>query len=277
MTPSALTAPPVKAGLKQPSGWFAAGEPFRQALGLLSDGAFKLFAYLCLQADRHTGRLEATHQELAAALGKSRRIIGNYASELEAKQVCHVTPGKNQFERTGFQISDDYWPYHRLQLVVSEAESSPLPDYVEFIRQQFLAIGCGSGQFGTSSQRLARQLEAHGIALEIVEDALLLGACRKYLSWLNGAASEPIGSLSYFEPLMTELQQRPLSDSYRNHLRQQLRRLAQKWENSASSAKTGFRGGSVNGGACPPLVAQKGNKQNAGKADEDDIDYQLIT
>jgi hypothetical protein len=42
-------------GLKQPSGWFAAGAAFRQALTLLSDGAFKLFAYLCLQAKRQTG------------------------------------------------------------------------------------------------------------------------------------------------------------------------------------------------------------------------------
>jgi hypothetical protein len=236
-----LATQPVRTGLKQPSGWFAAGEPFRQALALLSDGAFKLFAYLCLQADRRTGCLKATHRELAAALGKSRRILGSYVSELQAKQLCHVASGKNQFEPTSFQISDDYWPYHRLS-EGAETES-PRPGYVESIRQHFLALGCGSGQFGPSSQRLARQLEARGIALGVVEDALLLGGCRKYLSWLNGASSEPIGSLSYFEPLLAELQHRPLPDTYRHHLRQQLRRLTQKWESSATSAQTAFRGG----------------------------------
>ena len=42
--------------LKQPTGWFAAGREVAQALALLSDGAFKLYIHLCLEADRHTGR-----------------------------------------------------------------------------------------------------------------------------------------------------------------------------------------------------------------------------
>ena len=42
--------------LKQATGWFAAGDPMLDALHLLSDGAFKLFAYLALTADRQTGR-----------------------------------------------------------------------------------------------------------------------------------------------------------------------------------------------------------------------------
>jgi hypothetical protein len=42
--------------LKQERGWFAAGADFRRALGLLSDGAFRLFAWLCLEASRETGR-----------------------------------------------------------------------------------------------------------------------------------------------------------------------------------------------------------------------------
>ena len=35
--------------LKQSTGWFAAGWQFGQALGELSDAAFKLYAWLCLQ------------------------------------------------------------------------------------------------------------------------------------------------------------------------------------------------------------------------------------
>src|SRR6266508_260793 len=46
------TFPPKneRLSLKEPTGWFAAGDAFRKALASLSDGAFKLFAYLCLEA-----------------------------------------------------------------------------------------------------------------------------------------------------------------------------------------------------------------------------------
>jgi hypothetical protein len=37
------------------TGWFAAGWQFGQALGELPDAAFKLYAWLCLNVDRHTG------------------------------------------------------------------------------------------------------------------------------------------------------------------------------------------------------------------------------
>ena len=43
--------PPSKSermSLKETTGWFAAGNAFRKALGLLSDGAFRLFAHICL-------------------------------------------------------------------------------------------------------------------------------------------------------------------------------------------------------------------------------------
>ena len=36
--------------LKHAHGWFAAGPEMARAMTLLSDGAFKLFVYLCLQA-----------------------------------------------------------------------------------------------------------------------------------------------------------------------------------------------------------------------------------
>src|SRR5262249_2858299 len=89
--------------LKQPTGWFAAGASFRSTLMLLSDGAFKLFAYLCLEADRQTGRVETTHRELMAALNKSKRSIGSYIEELQTRRICNVVPAKNQYARTVFE------------------------------------------------------------------------------------------------------------------------------------------------------------------------------
>lgn len=58
--------------LKISSGWFAARVSFQRALTVLSDGAFKLFAYVTLGADRRTGRYQATQTDLARVLGKSR-------------------------------------------------------------------------------------------------------------------------------------------------------------------------------------------------------------
>jgi hypothetical protein len=223
---NSIGPPSVRSSLKQTHGWFAATDSFRQALLMLSDGAFRLFAYLCLQADRHTGCLQATPQELATALGKPRPIIGGYWRELEQKQICQVRLEKDRFGLTRCQIQDRYWPYHRSPWA---AESSQSRDYVESVRQHCLELGCGPGQFGAWDEGTVQQWHSQGMALGLVEAALLLGACRKYVSWINGASTEPIRTVSYFEPLIRELQQYPLSDSYRNHLRTQLPRLAQKW------------------------------------------------
>jgi hypothetical protein len=115
MTDQTFPSPDGRLGLKEATGWFAAGDTFRKALDLLSDGAFRLFVYLCLESDRRFGRFQATHKELAAALGKSKRVIGAYISELEAGGICHVKSGKNQFAGTILEISDNYWPYHRTE------------------------------------------------------------------------------------------------------------------------------------------------------------------
>jgi hypothetical protein len=218
--------------LKEPVGWFAAGDEFRSALGLLSDGAFKLFAYLSLQANRQTGCLAATHKELAAALGKSKRVIGNYVAELEAKEICKVRPGKNQFTATVYEISDRYWPYHRTP---SCLESPEVKAYVESVRECFEGLGCTSGKFGAAEIETARHMQERGVALALIQDAMLLGACRKYESWLNGAVSDPIRSLHYFEPLVTELREKVLPPGYSTYLRSKVRQLAKSWGESANS------------------------------------------
>ena len=47
---------PGRFRLKHRSGWFAAGEEVMQALEILSAEAFRLYLYLCLHAERQTGR-----------------------------------------------------------------------------------------------------------------------------------------------------------------------------------------------------------------------------
>jgi hypothetical protein len=236
--------------LKEPSGWFAAGASFRRALQTLSDGAFRLFAYLCLEADRRTGCFEAVQGELAKALGKSRRIVGKYIDELKHKQVCIVRSARNQYGRTCIEIRDEYWPYRRTAEVESVNGQVRNP-YVEEIKDSFVALGCTNGTFNARDAQFAQGLQQRGIQLDTVQDALLMGAVRKYISWLNGGSPQPIGSLAYFEALVSEIQERPLAADYREYLRRKVTQLAKTW--AKESAK-----GPKNGGCldmpCPEIV-----------------------
>jgi hypothetical protein len=218
---------PSTAQLKNIGGWFAAGDPFRRALRSLPDGSFKLFAYLSVEANRRTGRLQATHAELAAVLNKSRRAIGIYAADLRQKGFCSIWRAKNQYSKTTtFEICDEYWPYHREPRVEKEPESA----YVAAIRQSFLALGCTTGKFGPGDIRKAQDFDKRGIPLETVQDAMLTGACRKYASWLDGHESAPVRSLFYFEPLVAEIQHQPLPPGYRDYLNMQLKKLDLIWK-----------------------------------------------
>ena len=213
-------------GLKQPSGWFAAGATFRKALSLLSDGAFKLFAYLCLEANRQTGRLEATHKELMRALGKSKRSIGTYIEELQTHQICNVFPAKNQYGRTMFEVADAYWPYNR-----GDCQSSTDPQaYVESVREYFLSFGCVSGTFSAADQQIAQRLYERAIPLAVIENAMLLGVCRKYICWLNQQSREPIQTLRYFQSVISEVQAQPLPPGYAAYLRQKIQQLVRAVE-----------------------------------------------
>jgi len=211
--------------LKNPKGWLAAGEGFRKALRLLPDGSFKLFAHLSLEADRRTGRMQASPKELAAILKRSRRTIGIYSAELCHKGICSIWRGENQHSKTTFEICDDYWPYHRQPRAEKE-----LGEYVAAIRENFIALECTIGSFGPGDIRIAEKFERRRIPLETVQDAMLTGACRKYASWLDGRESAPIGSLAYFEALVEEMQRQPLAPGYRDYLNMQVKKLALIWK-----------------------------------------------
>jgi hypothetical protein len=221
--------------LKASSGWFAAGVSFKRALTMLSDGAFRLFAYVSLEADRTTGRYEATQTELARVLGKSRRIIGKYVAELERKGVCTIHSGKNQYDRNTFEILEDYWPYYR----DGYQEESQKSEYVARVRKAFLSLDCTKGSFGPSDERLAEELEKRGIPIVTIEDAIVLAAVRKYISWLNNGPSEPIASLNYVKPVIAEIQQQPWPPDYRDHLREKLIQYVELWQRTGKSCSEG--------------------------------------
>lgn len=229
--------------LKGTSGWFAAGKSFKHAALTLSDGTFKVFAYIALEAERETGCFAITQTELARVLRKSRRAIGKYISELQQKRFCFVTPATNQHVLSIFEVADECWPYER-----GGPENSTEDDsFVAAVRDSFLNTGCTQGKFGSSDARTAKALRRQGVSLTLLQDAINLGACRKYASWFNGGPLEQIASLRYFEPLVLELQRSPLPDGYSEHLKSKLQNLSQLWREQTTGASTSVRKNSGSG------------------------------
>jgi hypothetical protein len=212
-----------KLRLKKATGWFPAGDAFLQAMTVLPDGPFKLFVFLCLNADRQTASCQSSYQRLAAGIGKSRHTVESYLAELKAKGFCTVVGSRIPYVGSTIRIADEYWPF-----VTAGNGFGPHggESYVDSVRRLFTSLGCTTGRFGPSEERLAGDFERKGIPLAVIEDAMMIGACRKYVSWLNSGPSAPIASLHYFEAIIEEVQQRPFPSGYREYMRQQVEKLA---------------------------------------------------
>ena len=220
--------------LKKTSNWFAAGEAFLKAMEILSDGAFKLFVFVCLKADRHSATYRTRSDQLAHALRKPLDTIESSLAEMERKKVCSIVSNTKSDRECLFRIEDEFWPYHSSG---SPSAGQDVTDYVAAVRQLFLDLGCTSGRFGSSEETQAKSLEKRGIPLDIVRDAMIMGACRKYISWLNNGYAEPISSMAYFESVIGEFLRCPPLADYREHLPSELKRLTQQWSRSAQLTK----------------------------------------
>jgi len=215
--------------LKKSANWFAAGEGFLKAMEILTDGAFKLFVFVCLKADRHSAICRVRSDQLAHALGKPIAAIQICIAEIEAKKVCSVVSNNQPGCECLLRIEDEFWPYHSPGRPPTSQCAS---DYIAAVRQLFLDLGCTNGRFGTSEQTQAKSLEKRGVPLDIVRDAMMIGACRKYVSWLNNGYSEPISSMAYFESVIGELLRCPPPVGYREYLPMELKRLTKHWSRS---------------------------------------------
>ena len=74
-----------------------------------------------------------------------------------------------------------------------------------------------------SDQWLARRFHDDGVALHVVEAALLLGSLRRLIRPADAPRLSPIRSLAYFCPVIDELQAHPAPESYLDYLRLKLR------------------------------------------------------
>jgi hypothetical protein len=205
--------------LKQSTGWFAAGWAFAEAMLVLSDAAFKVFAWLCLNADRHNGRVRVTVAEIAQALRRTETATQAALNELVECGVCHW-PDTAQVE-----VADGYWPYEK------QASGSGPQDYVAQVRKLLSAPACVRCRFTAADEKLARDLFERGVSLMQVERAIWLGCTRKYTTMLtNQTAAAPIASLNYFAAIIDEvIGQSNTSETYWAYIRRQAMTLERQW------------------------------------------------
>jgi hypothetical protein len=217
-----------KKGMKiKHSHWFAAGSEVNRALMLLSDGAFRLYFYLCLQASRDNGSLTTSYVDIARALGRSRRSVASYFEELRRQNVCQLHPAANQHQSNIIQICDEFWPYTK-----SENRLKPPQDadqYFVQIRSLLAARACVRCAFNAPDRKFAATLMAADISLQQIERAVALGCSRKYISFLNGTDSEPIVSLAYFRDLIEEAGDQETPADYWDYVKPRLERLEAQW------------------------------------------------
>ena len=211
--------------LKQPTGWFAAGREFAQAIPLLSDGAFKLYVYACLRAGRHTGCLRATVEELARAVETTPSVIAMNVDELEERAVCCVR--RDQTSQLMLEIRDRFWPYQRQQ--TPERSLGPEAEFVARVRGLFLAPACVQASFSTADEKLALNMYRRGVSMEQITRAILLGCARKYVAMLNAGTRIPITSLQYFADVVEEVIESAIPESYWEPLRTKVTRMEQQW------------------------------------------------
>jgi len=212
--------------LKYANGWFAAGPEVTRAIALLSDGAFKLFVYLCLQASRDTGRLAVNDRDLATALQKSRRSIVSYLDELQRNDVCHIEAALNQHRCGHIEICDAFWPYHK---VAAPTLAADLAGYVQQIRKLLAAHPSVKVSFTAADGQLAATLWTEQVPLERIQRAIVLACTRKHVSWCNGQVSGPITSLHYFRGAIEEVAHTQVGAEYWRYLEFRLKPLEAQW------------------------------------------------
>lgn len=214
--------------LKQPTGWFAAGREVAEALVLLPDAAFRLYLYICLNADRHTGRLAIDAASLARMIRREPATIEDDLGALSRHNVCHRRAGV-------LEICDRFWPYHRQPLATPDDGQA---NYVRSAREAFLEPACVCSAFTPADEKLAADLYRRGVPLENVKRAIWLGSARKYMAMLNGQPPARITSLGYFTALLDEVARAPVTDAYWEHVRHKVQAMERQWQQSVPPAAT---------------------------------------
>lgn len=217
--------------LKRSTGWFAAGEEMAAALEMLSDAAFKLYVWLCLNVDRHSGRMVWEAIELANQLQCDRPSVEAALEELCRRQVCirHPTAGRIVRDRMSIEICDRFWPYEKMP---ADEMGIVQDGYVQQVRRMLQDVACVRLTFSAADERLAACYHQRGVTLVHLQRAVWLGCARKYVALLNGSeAGAPmlITSLNYFAGIVEEVMSESTGEDYWKHIQCKVGQLERMW------------------------------------------------
>lgn len=230
--------PEPRLRLKRNTGWFAAGQEMATALPMLSDAAFKLYVFLCLNVDRYSARRVWEAMELANLLHRDRQSVTDSLQELCRREVCIRHPdadGRIAPDRLSIEICDRFWPYEK-RLV--EEFGIDQNRYVQRVRQMLSVTACVRINFSAADERLAAILYQRGVTLVHLQRAIWLGCARKYVAMLNSPenASMLITSLSYFSALVDEVADTSVGADYWTHVQHKVAQLEGMWRSQTSAA-----------------------------------------
>lgn len=223
--------PAPRLRLKRSTGWFAAGQEVAAALLLLSDAAFKLYVFLCLNVDRHSARMVWQPMELANLLERDCQSVTDALEELCRREVCLRHPdgdGRIAIDRLSVEICDRFWPYEKPPVEEFGIDQN---SYVQQVRQMLLRPACVRATFSGADERLAAILYRRGVTLVHLQRAIWLGCARKYVALLNGGenAPMPVTSLNYFSALVHEVAETSVGEDYWKHLQRKVIQLERMW------------------------------------------------
>jgi hypothetical protein len=223
--------PAPRLRLKRSTGWFAAGQEMATALPLLSDAAFKLYVFLCLNVDRHSARMVWEPMELANLLERDRQSVADALEELCRREVCIRHPdadGRIALDRLSVEICDRFWPYEKPPVEEFGIDQN---SYVQRVRQMLSGFACVRLHFSAADERLAAILYRRGVTLVHLQRAIWLGCARKYVALLNAPeqADMLITSLRYFSALVEEVAETPAGDDYWKHMQHKVGQLERMW------------------------------------------------
>jgi hypothetical protein len=229
--------PTPRLRLKRPSGWFAAGHEMATALRLLSDAAFKLYVFLCLNVDRHSARMIWEARELANLLQRDRQSVTDALEELCRREVCMRHPdadGRIAPDQISVEICDRFWPYEKPPVEEFGIDQNR---YVQRVRQMLSGTACLQVRFSAADERLAANHYRHGVTLVHLQRAIWLGCARKYAALLNAPenADMLITSLHYFSGLVNEFAEASVSEDYWKHMQSKVAQLEGMWRTQAAA------------------------------------------
>jgi hypothetical protein len=228
--------PALRLRLKKSSGWFAAGQEVAAALSMLSDAAFKLYVFLCLNVDRHSARMVWEAIELANLLQRDRQSVTDALEELCRREVCIRHPdihGRVAPDRLSVEICDRFWPYEKPSVEEFGIDQNR---YVQRARQMLSGTACLRVNFSSADERLAATLYRRGVTLVHLQRAIWLGCARKYVAYLNGSEDAPmlITSLNYFSALVEEVTATSVGEDYWKHMQSKVAQLEGMWRTQTS-------------------------------------------